>query len=370
MTMPSRSWRLAQGLLRIRRAVAHRIRGAKTVYVTARREEYRAYWEAAARALGAEFAPLTDRVWEIRKNGRATRVSSWVTQCDDPVILRLAGDKAYCYGVAAALDVPVPDHVVVRPPDLAPALALLRRRAAPVVVKPLKGSASGQGITTHVTSDSALREAAVLASLYDDEILVEQLVAAESCRLLFLGGRLLSAVRRRGVRVTGDGRRTVAALLAGAGVARPAQDPVVLTTLAHQGRSVDDVPAAGEVVLGRNLPAPVTDREELRTVYDEDITTLIAPELAAELARVVMAVGSEFAGVDILTNDPGLPLAAAGGTFLEINTTPGLHHHYVSVDQLERGPAVAVLAHLLGNQQSSAPSTGGSADQPPGRRDP
>ena len=363
------SWVDQQRLLRLSRGLRHRLGGPKTVYVTARRQEYRGYWEAAARALGADFVALTDDVWEIRQGGRATRVSSWVTQCDDPVVLRLAGDKSFTYRLAEAANVPVPQYEVVTAPDLEPAYRLLERLGRPVVVKPLKGSASGQGVTTHVRDRRSLSRALLLASLYHEEILVEELIAAESCRLLFLDGRLLHAVRRRGIRVVGDGNRTIAAGLRDQGLAQPEADQAVRDTLAVQGLGLEHVlPKASEVV-ARSLPLQERDFEELRTVYDEDITRLVAPALVAELSRVVRGLGSEFAGVDILTNDPAKSLAASGGTFLEINTTPGLHHHYVSVTDPARGPAVAVLAYLLEQHPTSVSSRPGGADLPTGRVD-
>ena len=367
--MTAWTWAMEQRLLRFGRAIRSRVSGPKTVYVTARRDEYRGYWEAAAAALGAELVALTEEVWEIRRNGRVTRVSSWVTQCDDPVTLRLAGDKSYTHRLAQAASVPVPRHVTIRGSDLAPARRLIDQIGRPVVVKPLRGSASGMGITTHVRNAAALRRAVLLASLYGDEILIEEMIPAESCRFLYLDGRLLHAVRRRGVRVSGDGVRSIGQLLVAAGIADPASDGAVTETLAHQGRGLDQVPGKGEVVVARNLPLGHHDFEELRTVYDEDITPLVAPTLAEELGRVVRALGSEFAGVDVLTNDPSRTLGGSGGTFLEINTTPGLHHHYVSVTDPSRGPAVAVLAYLLDHQATSASPSGGGADSPTGRAD-
>ena len=95
----------------------------------------------------------------------------------------------------------------------------------------------------------------------------------------------------------------------------------------------------------RYLPANERVTHELRTVYNESIIDRVCPELSRAMAAVVEEIGSRFAGVDILTNDPGVPLAASGGVFLELNTTPGLHHHYVG----DEGPAVTlqVLRHLL-----------------------
>lgn len=363
------SWVSQQRLLRLSRGIRHRLGGPKTVYVTARREEYRGYWEAAARALGADFEALTDDVWEIRQAGRATRVSSWVTPCDDPVVLRLAGDKSFTYRLAEAANVPVPRHEVVTTADREPAYRLLERLGRPLVVKPLKGSASGQGVTTHVRDRRSLSRALLLASLYHDQILVEELIAAESCRLLFLGGELLHAVRRRGIRVLGDGTRTIAAALREQGLDRPEADQAVRDTLAAQGLALDVVVPGAVEVVARSLPRKERDFEELRTVYDEDITGLVAPALVAELSEVVRGLGSEFAGVDIMTNDPAKSLAASGGTFLEINTTPGLHHHYVSVTDPARGPAVAVLAYLLEKHPTSVSSRPGGADLPTGQVD-
>ena len=367
--MTAWTWALEQRLLRLDRAIRSRISGPKTIYVTARRDEYRGYWQAAATALGAELVALTEEVWEIRRDGRSTRVSSWVTQCDDPVTLRLAGDKSYTHRLAQAASVPVPRHLTIRGSNLGPARRFLAEIGRSVVVKPLRGSASGMGITTHVRSAAALRRAALLASLHGDEILIEEMIPAESCRFLYLDGRLLHAVRRRGVRVSGDGTRTIRQLLVAAGIVDPGRDGVVTETLAHQGRGLDQVPRPDETVVARNLPIGHHDFEELRTEYDEDITGLVAPELAEELGRVVRALGSEFAGVDVLTNDPSRPLGASGGTFLEINTTPGLHHHYLSVTDPSRGPAVAVLAYLLDHQATSASPVRGGADSSMGRAD-
>ena len=160
---------------------------------------------------------------------------------------------------------------------------------------------------------------------------------------------MIHAVRRRGLRVEGDGRATIADLLAGA---RPRPVPIdrfVLATLAQQGRSSSDVPGAGETVVARWLAAEVRSSRELRTIYDEDITDLVAPALIAELAPILSAVGTRFAGIDVLTNDPTRSLTASGGVFLEVNTTPGLHHHcQPSASGASCLVAETVLRRLLG----------------------
>jgi glutathione synthase/RimK-type ligase-like ATP-grasp enzyme len=98
----------------------------------------------------------------------------------------------------------------------------------------------------------------------------------------------------------------------------------------------------------RVLPARERKRVELRTAYDEEITASIGPGLVAELKPVVDAIGSEWAGVDILTTDPGRALSEVGGVLLELNTTPGLHHHCgLSVPKGPCDIAVQVLRYAL-----------------------
>jgi cyanophycin synthetase len=138
---------------------------------------------------------------------------------------------------------------------------------------------------------------------------------------------MIHAVRRHGVRVTPDGHASIRALLAAEDLTGLAGERVTAMTLLAQDLTIDSVPAAGASLLVRVLPAQERKRVELRTVYDEDITESIAPALVAEVRQVVDALGSEWAGVDILTTDPGRPLSEVGGVLLELNTTPGLHHH-------------------------------------------
>jgi cyanophycin synthetase len=165
---------------------------------------------------------------------------------------------------------------------------------------------------------------------------------------LYLDGELISAVRRRGMRVSGDGVATVRQLMARNGTATMAVDPVCAMHLRAQGLELTSVPAAGRVVVLNGSPAAQGRQQELRTIYDEAITGQVHPETAEMMGRVVRALGSRFAGIDIITTDVTAPLAATGGAFLELNTTPGIHHHYQTEEDHRSHPvAVAVLESLL-----------------------
>lgn len=341
----------------------------RTVYVDQRTDEYRGYWSAAAQRIGAELVPLSASLWEVRLGDRRTRICGWMVQADDPVTLRLAGDKALCLRMAADAGVPVPEHHAFTLDSLDRARRIVLEDAGPWVVKPVRGSASGLGVTTGVTAGE-VDAAAVRASLHGPDLLLERMVPGESCRLLYLDGELIHAVRRRGIRLRGDGRTDVRGLARAAGLIRILADPMVSSTLAAQALTMNAVPGDGREILLRGIPRVSDPGRELRTVYDEPITALIHPATAAALAEVVRRAGSRFAGVDIVTVDPARPLAETGGAFLELNTTPGIHHHYHTQEDRGTHPvAVRVLRRLLG-ADAPAPAAAPCADPDPPRSTP
>lgn len=330
-------WRFAQ----VGRKV---LRRKRTTYLDERVSEYRAYWKEAAKNLRATFEPLCAGVWEIRLGAQRTRIANYMVQLDDPVTLQLAGNKPYCCEAARRCGIPIAPHRAFRLREVDAAWSFMTARGGAFVVKPANRSA-GLGVTMHVRNRRELENAAALASLYSDELMIEPMVPAESCRLLYLDGEFIHAVRRRGVRIVGDGHSRVRELLAGKGFLRPGSDKAILCTLEAQALSLESRLPAGKEVVARYLPAGERLTGELRTVYNECITTLVCPELARSLVPLIEAVGSRLAGVDLLTNDPSVPLSESGGIFLELNTTPAMHHHYVGRD----GPSVAVriLGYLL-----------------------
>jgi glutathione synthase/RimK-type ligase-like ATP-grasp enzyme len=329
--------------------VRRRLRLNDTIYVDQRLDEMRVYWADAAARLGADFLPITERFSEVRLDGRSTRIANHLVQADDPVILELAGDKAYCARLADTIGVPMPSPwVKLRLSQMSQAAAFLNNGKRPLVVKPVD-AASGLGVTTCVRSQGQLRAALIRASLHSRDIILQPMILGESCRMLFVGGTFLDAVRRRGFHVEGDGHQTVDELLRAIKGSTWGADPMMTATLAAQGVALNSILPAGKDVLVRGWPAAERNCRELRTIYDERITDWIHPEIVEQAGRLVRAIGSEFAGVDVVTVNPGLPHAMTGGAFLEVNTTPSIHHHYLSIDPCdEREPVgVSVLKHLL-----------------------
>ena len=335
-------------LVKFVRTARRRIGLEKTIYVESRVSEYREFWSGAARLIGAEFRELGPAIWEVERNGRHTRIHNADVELNNVVVAALCSDKVYGYSVAERLGVPVPRHEVYDLRRLEEAKRRLKAEPGPYVVKPARDTSSGIGVSTQVRTPRELERAAVLASLFHDEFLLERMMPGETCRLLYLKGKFLHGVRRRGVRVTGDGRTTLDELAARTGLTARRRDANARWTLETQGLDWADVPAADREVLVRSLPLEETRRRELRTVYTEEITSMIGADLLEEAGRVVAALETNLAGVDIVTIDPRVSLRESGGALLEVNPGPGIHHNYITdEDRREHRVATAILRALL-----------------------
>jgi cyanophycin synthetase len=310
-------------------------------------------WREAAEQLGAEFEDLGCGIFEVRRGGVRTRVRDSWSAIDDPVTLEVAGHKALVYRLLAREGLPIPHHRAFWLRDLDDAAAFLKEAGRDCVVKPASGTAAGRGVTTGIRRVGQLIRAAAAAAVHG-ELLIEDQVAGDNYRLLYLDGVLLDAVVRRPPAVTGDGVSTVRQLLEEANATRLAhgagRSQVLLTpdldmahTLARHGLTPGSVPPAGAIVT-------------LKTVINQNFgpdnataTDRLCDSVVEAGARAARAVGVRLAGVDLITPDPSRPLAEAGGVVLEVNTTPGFHHHYHKSDG-SFPVAVRVLEELLGKQ--------------------
>ncbi|MDP9326032.1 MAG: hypothetical protein M3O87_05795 [Candidatus Dormibacteraeota bacterium] len=341
-----RHWLMArQGVTFATRAVRRRLGVDGTVYVWHRTDEYRRFWEEASRMIGGTFTELAPGLWEVGRNGRHTRIHISMLQFNDQVVASISANKAFAYQVAQANGVPVPEHRLFSLDELSRARESLVRNPGVYVVKPADNTSAGIGVTTFVRTPSQLSKAAILASLFNPEFIVERMVAGESCRLLFIDGELAHGVRRRGIRLTGDGHSPIGQLAASQGAEL---DAIATWTLTAQGLDAGTVPGDGVEVLARVLPPETSRVRELRTVYDEDITGLVSPSLVDEVRPVMEHLETRLAGVDVVTTDPSRPLAESGGVMLEVNPQPGIHHHYITEQDHRTHPiAVRLLEKLL-----------------------
>lgn len=308
---------------------------------------YERIWGEAAAELGAEVHRLGAGVLEIGLEDGPVRVAQAYTPLDDPVTLRVAGDKALVHRLLAEAGVAVPEHVEFTLASIDEAYAFLDRVGGSCVVKPARNTGGGKGVATGIRNRRTLRWAAAAAAGHGTSMLIERQTTGINFRLLFLDGRLLDAVERRPPTIVGDGSSTVRQLVDAVNTERLAGDThghALLTsdldvrrTLEGQGLSLGSVPGAGVRV------ALKTAINENSAADNITATDRICADVVREAAKAVEVVGARLCGVDVLTPDPGLPLREAGGVILEVNTTPGFFFHYGKGD----GTTVPVALHAL-----------------------
>lgn len=288
---------------------------------------------AAARKRGIPVNRIGDTSILILGYGRKQRrVQATTTDRTSCLGADIAGDKALTKEVLAANGIPVPPGEVVD--SAAAAVEAAARLGGPVVVKPLDGN-QGKGVSVGLTAAAAIRRAFDQACQYSARVVVERYIPGRQYRVCIVGGRMAAAAERVPPCVQGDGRHTVAELVAllnrdprrGEDHEKPLTkvkvDTAVVTTLARQGLTLAQVPAAGQTVWLRdscNLSTGGTAR---------DVTDIIHPDNVFLAVRAARAVGLDVAGVDIVTADIRAPITGNGGAVIEVNAAPGIRmHHY------------------------------------------
>ncbi|MDB5318727.1 MAG: cphA [Phycisphaerales bacterium] len=308
---------------------------------------YERAWREAAAQLGATCKSLGSGIVEIELDGVRTRVVENTSGIDDPVTLAVLSDKLITYNILREESLPVPRHAAFSLKDLSAALDFLESSRVDCVVKPASGTGGGRGVTTGIRTRWQLGRAAAVAAVYCDELIIEEQIAGDNYRLLYLDGELIDAFVRRHPSIVGDGRSSVARLVRDVNDDRSrhgaGKSQVLLTTdldmrrtLAKQGLTLRSVPQAGKSVI-------------LKTVVNENAgadnssaARLLCPSIVEDGARAVRALRVRLAGVDIITTDPAVPLTESGGVMLEVNAPPNYYYHY----QKQDGP-FPVANHVL-----------------------
>ena len=332
---------------------------SQKVYFYHRISEYREMWKTVAEKKGAKFSILSDDIWEIELNGNRTRIFNNQLEFDNPVTLGLASMKPLMHRLLKEKGISVPEHIVFRLSELDRAYEFLMRHPGGCVIKPADGTHAGDGVTTYIMSKKEARKAAILASLYCPDLLMEPQIPGECYRVLVLGGKMVHAVRRSGPRLCGDGISGISDLIKAENERLKSQNKGILKidrdclfTLSWQNLSLDSIPQRDQVFIAKSVNDPLGRNVELRTVYNETVTDLICDSVkkSAELAAKIL--NSDFVGVDLIMTDPSVPLEESGGVINEVNTTPALHHHYdIRVDKYPE-PAVQALSLLLNRAHS------------------
>ena len=288
------------------------------------------------------------------------RIQATMTDWTSAIAVEIAQDKDDTKRVLEAMGLPVPGGAVAR--DVDEAIELAREIGWPVILKPLDAS-HGDGISARLDDEAAVRDAwpaAADAARGRVRVVVERFATGRDHRVLVVDGRVVACAERVAAHVVGDGALSVRELVALAN-----QDPrrgrrhdKVLTQLpgdettarflARGGRTLDTVPAAGEVVFLRataNLSTGGTSIDRTDEMHPDNVT---ACEMAAG------AVGLDVAGVDVLSPDISVPFRENGAVIIEVNASPGIRMHTHPAEGRPRSVGAPIVDMLF---PTGTPST-------------
>jgi cyanophycin synthetase len=260
------------------------------------------------------------------------RIRATMTSQTSSLGVDIAQDKKLTNRLLAATGVPVPRSEVVRTEDEAAAAA--GKIGYPVAMKPLDGN-HGRGVMLNLADEAAVRE------VYPDArgesrfggVVVESFLTGNDYRCLVVGGVLRAVAQRVPAHIDGDGKRTVADLVAvtnadprrGIGhekvLTRIAIDDEAIGYAAEQGFAMEDVPPKGtRVFLKRtgNMSTGGISIDRTEEIHPEN------QEIAEQAAKVV---GLDIAGIDFICPDISVPVRETGGGIVEVNAAPGFRMH-------------------------------------------
>ncbi|MEW6695193.1 Cyanophycin synthetase [Tepidimonas thermarum] len=274
----------------------------------------------------------------------------WTAETDrtSAIAENISRDKDLTKRLLEECGVPVPQGRVVSSAE--DAWAAAQEIGLPVVVKPVDAN-HARGVSLDVRTEAEVAIAYELAEREGSEVMVERYIRGREHRVLVIGGRMVAAARGEHATVVGDGVHTVRALIERdinsdprrgeeeefpLDTIRLPENRDVMLELRRQGLEPDSVPEAGRVVL--------VQRTGLLT---DDVTDEVHPDVAELAALAARVVGLDIAGIDLVVEDIGQPMAAQGGAIVEVNAGPGLLPHLKPARGQPRPVGEAIVAHLF-----------------------
>jgi len=265
----------------------------------------------------AELFRVSDGRREVVFNRTATNLV-------DPLALVRTRDKAMTKAILTRAGLRVPGGVTVRAGDHEAARAFLSAsKADRFVAKPVDSSLA-KGVFVDLTADEVM---AHLGRAGRGRLIVEEYITGTELRVAVVGDQVAGALIRHPASVTGDGVHTIEQLT-GIRTAERMENIAVRAVgggidldeskrrfLAETGRTVHDIPAAGEkIVLSRY-------RDMVHGGDTETALHMMNDSLKRVCVAAAKAMRLAVAGIDLVISDrPETP----GAFILELNARPQL----------------------------------------------
>jgi cyanophycin synthetase len=279
-------------------------------------------------------------------------VEATITDRTRTIAVDLAGNKHLTKQQLAKAAIPVPRGCVVD--SRQQAVACLTQLGGKVVVKPLDGN-QGRGVSLNLFTEDQVAEAFDVAHEISSKVIIEELLQGRDYRIVVVDGRMVAAAERVPPHVWGDGVQTISQLIDRANqdplrgndhekpLTKIKTDPIVLAILKKYGRTLDDVPAAGELVVLRESANLSTGGSA------KDVTDQVHPSIRRLCERAARVIGLDVCGIDFVLPDITQPFTGQGG-IVEVNAAPGIrmHHHPSSGQPRDVGGAIVEMLYPAG----------------------
>jgi cyanophycin synthetase len=272
----------------------------------------------------------------------------WTAETDQTSAIAetISRDKDLTKSLLASAGVPTPEGRTVTSPN--DAWEAAQDIGLPVVVKPIDGN-HGRGVFINLYTQQEIEAAYVVAINEGSEVLVERHIVGDEHRLLVVGNKVVAAAKGETVWVTGDGKHTIQDLIQiqinsdprrGNSEEHPLNpvriDSAVELELARQQLTGDSVPAVDHKVLIQSNGNVAFD-----------VTDLVHPDVASQVALAARVVGLEIAGIDLVAQDISRPLGEQNAAIVEVNAGPGLLMHLKPASGKAQPVGEAITDHLF-----------------------
>ncbi len=272
----------------------------------------------------------------------------WTAETDQTSAIAetISRDKDLTKSLLASAGVPTPEGRTVTSPD--DAWEAAQDIGLPVVVKPIDGN-HGRGVFINLYTQQEIEAAYLVAINEGSEVLVERHIVGDEHRLLVVGNKVVAAAKGETVWVTGDGKHTIEDLIQiqinsdprrGNSEEHPLNpvriDSAVELELARQQLAGDSVPAVDHKVLIQSNGNVAFD-----------VTDLVHPDVASQVALAARVVGLEIAGIDLVAQDISRPLGEQNAAIVEVNAGPGLLMHLKPASGKAQPVGEAITDHLF-----------------------
>jgi cyanophycin synthetase len=278
------------------------------------------------------------------------RIQAAMTSNTSLIGVETAGNKRLTKIMLEDAGIPVPRGTVVRKQKSA--IEDAEWLGYPVVVKPHDGH-HGKGVTTNVADVEELREAFDRAKAVSDRVIIEQCLTGCDFRMLVVDGKFVAAAKRLPAEVTGDGKHTIAELVAieNRNPDRGYGHENVMTRLKVSTVTEHLLEKAGftmDTVLGQGEVFPLELTANLSTGGSaEDVTGQVHTANRFLAERIARIIGLDIAGIDIMAPTLSKPIIKTGGAVIEVNAAPGLRMHLAPARGKSRNVARPIVDMLF-----------------------